>query len=93
MRQTLLGWTMTQRKEYGVVDWLHIHVIPNENKELREKITSPNLIGRTLEVSWKNQLRHPEKYIVISPEEFLEPIKNLEDTLSITKYLEARYWK
>ena len=93
MRQTLLGWTMTQRKEYSAVDWLHIHVIPNENKELREKITSPNLIGRTLEVSWKNQLRHPEKYIVISPEEFLEPIKNLEDTLSITKYLEARYWR
>ncbi len=93
MRQNLLGWTMTNRKEYGTVDWIHIHIIPNENKELREKITSPNLIGKTLEESWKNQLRHPDKYIVISPEEFLEPIKDLEDTSSVIKYLEARYWR
>jgi hypothetical protein len=93
MRQTLLGWTMTKNKEYGVSDWLHLHVIPNENKELRERITSKNLIGKTLEESWKLQLKNPEKYIAISPEKLLEPLKKLQDTKSIIDYLTNRYWK
>ena len=93
MRQTLLGWTMTENKEYGVVDWLHLHVIPNENKELKERITSKNLKGNTLEESWKLLLKNPEKYIVISPEQLLEPIKDLQDTKSIIDYLTNRYWK
>src|SRR5690606_36069886 len=67
MRQTLLGWTMTRNKEYGVSDWLHLHVIPTDNKELKEKITSKNLKGKNLEESWRLQLKNPERYIVISP--------------------------
>ncbi len=93
MRQTLLGWTMTENKEYGAVDWLHLHIIPKENRELRERITSKNLQGKTLEESWKLQLKNPEKYIVISPEDFLEPIKDLQDTKSLIDYLTNRYWK
>ena len=93
MRQTLLGWTMTENKEYGAVDWLHLHIIPKENKELRERITSKNLQGKTLEESWKLQLKNPEKYIVISPEKFLEPITDLQDTKSLIDYLTNRYWK
>ena len=93
MRQTLLGWTMIENKEYGAVDWLHLHIIPNENKELRERITSKNLQGKTLEESWKLQLKNPEKYIVISPEKFLEPIADLQDTKSLIDYLTNRYWK
>ncbi|MBA7541128.1 hypothetical protein ES705_33435 [subsurface metagenome] len=93
MRQTLLGWTMTQNNEYNTNDWLHIHVIPDENKELKERITSKNLKGKTLEESWKLQLKNPERYIVISPEKLIEPIKELQDTKSITDYLTDRYWK
>jgi hypothetical protein len=93
MRQTLLGWTMTKNKEYGISDWIHLHVIPDENKELKGKITSKNLKGNTLEESWKLQLTNPEKYIVISPEKLLEPIKFLPDTKSIIEYLTNRYWK
>jgi len=92
MRQTLLGWTMTQNNEYEATDWLHMHVIPEDNKELRERITSANLTGKTLEESWKLQLKNPDKYIVISPQKLLEPIIELEDTKSITNYLTARYW-
>ena len=51
MRQTLLGWTMTKNKEYEISDWMHVHVIPNENKELKERITSKNLKGKNLEES------------------------------------------
>lgn len=93
MRQTLLGWTMTRNNEYGISDWIHIHVIPKENKELKERITSKNLKGDTLEESWKLQLKNPEKYIVISPEQLLEPVKDLPDTKSIIAYLTKRYWK
>ena len=93
MRQTLLGWTMVENKEYDAVDWLHLHIIPNENKELRERVTSKNLKGKTLEESWKLQLKIPEKYIVISPEQFLAPIANLLDTKSLIYYLTNRYWK
>ena len=32
MRQTLLGWQMTIRKEYGCNDWVHLHVIPLESR-------------------------------------------------------------
>lgn len=93
MRQTLLGWTMTENNEYGAVDWLHLHIIPEENKELRERITSKNLEGKTLEESWKLQLKSPEKYIVISPDQFLQPITGLPDTKSLIDYLTNRYWK
>lgn len=91
-RQTLLAWEMSNRKEYDADDWLHIHVIPNENKELRNTITSKNLNGNTLEESWKKLLKFPEKYLVISPEDFIKPIINCNDTISIINYLEKRYW-
>lgn len=92
MRQTLLCWTMTSRAEYGVTDWIHVHVIPKGNKELRDKITSPNLAGITLEDSWRKMLKQPEKYIVISPEELMLPLIYQHDTKSIIQYLKLRYW-
>jgi len=93
MRQTLLGWTMTKRMEYNTTDWLHLHIIPSENKELKEYVTSPGLAGNTMEAAWKNVLRQPDKYIVIDPADFLHPIRQCADTKSITSYLEQRYWK
>ena len=92
MRQTLLGWEMVKRKEYGVDDWIHVHVIPEENKKLKEDITSPDLTGSNAEEAWKNVLRDPEKYIVIDPKDFLEPINKYADTKSLLTYLENRYW-
>jgi len=93
MRQTLLAWEMSKRKEYKADDWLHIHVIPKENYELRNTITSKNLNGNTLEESWKKLLKFPEKYIVISPEDFISPISNCSGTKSLLDYLTKRYWK
>ena len=92
MRQTLLGWTMVRNREYDATDWLHVHVIPKENREMRERITSPNLQGTTFEESWKAQLRNPDKYIVMTPEEFMSPITGLQDTRSWMDYLQQRYW-
>jgi len=93
MRQTLLGWEMVKRKEYGAEDFIHLHIIPEENKELKEKITSPGLSGADIEEAWKNTLRKPGKYVVLDPKEFLKPVFNSQDTKSITNYLEKRYWE
>jgi hypothetical protein len=92
MRQTLLGWQMTVRKEYGAEDWVHVHVIPNENTELRETITSPGLSGKNITEAWKAVLKQPEKYVVIDPKQFLSPIAKCPDTKAITSYLKKRYW-
>lgn len=92
MRQTLLGWEMVKRKEYGAEDFIHLHIIPEENKGLKEKITSPGLSGADIEEAWKNTLRKPGKYVVLDPKEFLKPVFDSPDTKSITGYLEKRYW-
>lgn len=93
MRQTLLGWTMTQRKEYGTSDWLHLHIVPPTNKELKDRVTSPTLKGNTMETAWKGVLRQPERYNVIPPEDFLSPLQNTSATKELAAYLNERYWK
>jgi len=48
MRQTLLGWKMTENGEYSCDEYVHLHVIPHENRELLERVTSPGLNGKTM---------------------------------------------
>ena len=94
MRQTLLGWKMVQHKEYQCDEWIHLHVIPQDNAELRERITSPGLRskGDSMSAAWKSVLRDPHQYIPITPEEFLRPAFVCPDTHSIKVYLGKRYW-
>lgn len=92
MRQTLLGWKMVQSREYNCDEYIHLHVIPSENKQLKESVTSPNLEGDTMSDAWRNVLRNPSRYQVITPEEFLLPIKKCHDTIAILSYLNRRYW-
>ena len=92
MRQTLLGWKMVQAGEYQCDEYMHVHVIPENNTELRDRVTSPGLNGRNISEAWKSVLKDPEQYIVISPEEFIKPSSVCPDTQSIITYLEKRYW-
>lgn len=93
-RQTLLAHEMTKAKEYGADTYLHLHVIPKDNKELKEvNTTSGKLAGTTLEETWKNVLKSPELYIAVDPKDLLEPAKNCIDTIAPLTYLEQRYWK
>ena len=93
MRQTLLGWKMVQNREYGCDEYIHVHVIPEGNKELREGVTSPGLAGETMSEAWKNVLKEPGRYVVITPEDLVGAISVCEDTLSILGYLQDRYWE
>ncbi|MFH1227069.1 MAG: hypothetical protein V1701_04085, partial [Planctomycetota bacterium] len=73
-------------------DYLHVHVIPDANKELKDKNLSVNLPGKTLAEVWRNCLKDPDKYISISPEKLFEPVMKCKDTRSHLEYLKNRYW-
>lgn len=92
MRQTLLGWLMVKNGEYGCSEYLHLHAIPAKNKDLRDRVTSPNLKGNSLSDAWKNVLRIPTVYRVIDPVELIRPAQKLPDTASFMNYLLQRYW-
>jgi hypothetical protein len=68
--------------------------IPSGNVELRDRVTSPSLRpkGGNMSEAWKSVLEEPIRYIVITPEDFLKPALDCEDTRSIAAYLEKRYW-
>ena len=93
MRQTLLGWKMVQAGEYECNEYIHVHVIPENNVELRKRVTSPRLKVATMSEAWKSVLREPGGYKVISPEEFMKPAFICPDTQSIRSYLQKRYWR
>jgi hypothetical protein len=93
MRQTLLGWKMVEHNEYGCDEFVHLHVIPDENMELLDNVTSPQLHGKGISEAWKGALKEPNRYKVISPEHLLEPLKGLQDASSLLEYLGKRYWR
>jgi len=92
MRQTLLGWKFIENKDHCCSDYHHIHVIPKENKELLQKITSPGLKGKNISEAWKSTLNSPDKYRTISPQDLLSPCFKLKDSKSLLSYLKKRYW-
>lgn len=93
MRQTLLASEMVKNKEYQADSYLHVHVIPNDNIELKNVNTATGkLIGDTLEQTWKNVLKTPSQYLAIDPLQFLLPERHCLDCFAHLSYLEQRYW-
>ena len=93
MRQTLWAEQMIENKENETLkadNYLHIHVIPSENKDLLEK--KYKCSGLDMETTWKNHLIDDNKYVIISPKNFLNKLdrKKYKDLLF---YLTERYWK
>lgn len=76
MRQTLWGWKAM--KEFNCDEYIHLHVIPEDNKAFRE-INSDNLNGNILPAIWKNFLKDDSRYKVFTPEELLSPLQNDQD--------------
>jgi hypothetical protein len=96
MRQTLLSWKMVKAEEYNCDEYIHVHVIPEENKILRLAVTSPklplNVVAEGMCETWRNLLKEPHRYIVIDPKDLLQPLVYEEDTNSLLRYLGERYW-
>ena len=93
MRQTLLGWKMAKSNEYGCDEYIHLHIIPMDNNDLRETITSPGLSGRSMSDAWMNMLVEPERYVVLTPEALIKPAAGIEGTEEVLSYLSKRYWE
>jgi hypothetical protein len=92
-RQTLLAHEMTKAKEYGATDYLHLHLIPTNNKELKLENTSRGILqGATLQETWTNLLKSPDKYKAIDQKDFLEPARQISEAKTAIEYLEQRYW-
>lgn len=92
MRQMLLAWQFEKNREQDCSKCVNVHIIPKENKDLKETITSPGLKGRTIHDAWRRILKSPDKYIHFDPSELLKDTRDLPDTKSWLNYLKARYW-
>ena len=94
MRQTLLGWLLTNNQDHGCTQYRHIHVVPEKNRDLSENVTSPMLkaYGRTLTEVWRSVLKKPDHFTSTTPEKLLTPIKEADGTDELVAYLQQRYW-
>lgn len=91
MRQTLLGWLFSKSPEMTCDSCINVHVIPKDNVELKENITSPTLSGHDIHDAWKSILKEPDSYVPIDPKILLEDTFKLVDTKSWLTYLMTRY--
>ena len=92
MRQTLWVEQMIIHKQTESIeadDYIHLHVIPDENYELLHKIFPCSNQG--MEDTWRACLKNQEKYVIISPCELLAPVLEHEYEPLFT-YLQKRYW-
>jgi len=93
MRQTLLAHQMIKAREYNADSYFHIHVIPKDNKDLKDVNTADGkLKGNKLEDTWKNVLKSPDLYKAIDPLDFLKPAHTCLDCIAPMTYLKQRYW-
>ena len=68
MRQTLLLSQMARHAEFGASTWRHVHVVPETNRELRTRVTSPALAGaESMSTAWQSVLVHPDRYRMVTP--------------------------
>ena len=91
MRQTLWAEQMIAHKDSEIINadhYLHIHVIPKNDVDLLDKkyrITKMNM-----ENTWRSMITDQSKYVIIDPEDFMEPICASEPEL--WNYLSRRYY-
>lgn len=93
MRQTLWAEQMIANSDDEIIkadDYIHIHVIPKENKELLEKTYVP--INKNMEDTWRFLIKDQSKYKILTPEELFEPICSHPEHDNLIKYLQERYW-
>lgn len=91
MRQTLWAENIVKHKATEVLkadDYLHIHVIPEGNRDLLDK--RYKVSGKGMEETWREMLANQSKYVIITPKKLMEPVAPRYPEL--TSYLMRRYW-
>jgi hypothetical protein len=92
MRQTLWVEQIINHNETELVkadEYVHIHIIPKDNKSLLEK--KYKIYDLNMEKTWRSCITEQNKYKILSPKEFIEPIENNKYN-NLLKYLKDRYW-
>jgi hypothetical protein len=92
MRQTLWAEQIINHNETELVkadEYVHIHIIPKDNKSLLEK--KYKIYDLNMEKTWRSCITEQNKYKILSPKEFIEPIENNKYN-NLLKYLKDRYW-
>ena len=92
MRQTLWAEQMvvnTDSETLKVENYIHVHVIPPENKDLLNKVYKCS--GLDMEQTWRKHLRDQSKYMIISPKNILAGIDSTKYG-DLQKYLRNRYY-
>jgi hypothetical protein len=93
MRQTLWAEQMINHNKTETIkaeEYMHVHIIPKMNLKLLEKKYKPS--GKNMENTWKNCLRHTEKYKIVDPEDIIK-ILDKKKYNNLIEYLDKRYWK
>jgi hypothetical protein len=91
MRQTLWAEQMIKNKDNETIkadNYLHVHVIPTENKDLLNKVYKCS--GLDMETTWRKQLNDQTKYQIITPNKLLNGIDSLKHK-DLLNYLNTRY--
>ena len=92
MRQTLWAEQIIENKETEFLkadDFVHIHVIPEENVQLLHR--KYRYSGKGLEDSWRAQIIHQQKYKWVKPIEIVRLISKSNKYAEMTEYLKTRY--
>ena len=93
MRQTLwaeqvIAHRNSDKEKLKADNYLHIHVIPSDNKDLLDKKYHVSQMG--MEDTWRSCLTDSSKYVIIDPKKLMEPL--VGDYSELSDYLSKRYW-
>jgi len=92
MRQTLWAEQMIKNEKDEKIkadDYIHVHVIPSENKELLEYPYPSSKKG--MHETWNSCLSFEDKYKLIDPKDLLSNIDKIKYQ-TLIDYLTTRYW-
>lgn len=91
MRQTLWAEQMIKFCQQEIIkadDYIHIHVVPEDNTELRGNYKCS---GKNMCDTWNEMLNEPSKYVLISPEKLMSNLP--EEYKDLVDSLRKRYWR
>ena len=89
MRQTLLAWQMAEHREHQVSDWRHILTSPAANTALLGSSSGHEM--SELEQRWRSELRRPDRFSVLTPEQLSLKLGSSGDGGDWRAWLNERY--